>query len=150
MPGMRLLSLPFLHRFRDVGPLVLRLVLGIIFIAHGWPKLLAGPAGIAPGIGRMGLPLSTAVAAAVILLEVGGSVLLIMGLLTRLTGLLFSLEMLGTSLLVKANLGLIAPRGSGAGAELDLALLAGSLTLVLLGPGAFSLDQLVGIEQRLR
>jgi len=35
----------------------------------------------------------------------------------------------------------------GAGYELDLALIAGALALVLMGPGPVSLDRLLGIEK---
>ena len=49
-------------------------------------------------------------------------------------------------LLVKLNVGLIVPQGSGAGAELDLALIAGLLVVFLAGPGKLSVDHTLGIE----
>jgi len=33
----------YFDRFRDLGLLILRVGLGAAFIAHGWPKLMAGP-----------------------------------------------------------------------------------------------------------
>jgi uncharacterized membrane protein YphA (DoxX/SURF4 family) len=49
--------------------------------------------------------------------------------------------------LVKVDLGLIAPMGSPLpGAELDLALIAGLVGLMLLGPGRLSADYALGIE----
>jgi putative oxidoreductase len=44
--------------------------------------------------------------------------------------------------------GFIAPPEAGAGAELDLALIAGFLTILFVGPGRISLDYVLGIEGR--
>jgi uncharacterized membrane protein YphA (DoxX/SURF4 family) len=49
--------------------------------------------------------------------------------------------------LVKVNVGLIAPAQQGAGAELDLALIAGFLVILFAGPGSVSLDRMLGIEE---
>jgi uncharacterized membrane protein YphA (DoxX/SURF4 family) len=48
---------------------------------------------------------------------------------------------------VKVNVGLIAPPQQGAGAELDLALIAGFLAILFAGPGSLSLDRALGIEE---
>jgi putative oxidoreductase len=48
-------------------------------------------------------------------------------------------------LLVKVNVGLIS--AEGAVAELDLALIAGFIIVLLLGPGRLSLDHALGIER---
>lgn len=136
------LSFPFLHGLRGVGPLLLRVTVGAIFLAHGWPKLSGGVSGFAPSVARLGIPAPTVVAWLVVLLEVVGGVMLIVGLLTRLVGLMAALEMLGTTLFVKApRSGLIASPGTGCGAELDLALLVGALAVVFMGPGLFAVDQ---------
>jgi uncharacterized membrane protein YphA (DoxX/SURF4 family) len=50
-------------------------------------------------------------------------------------------------LLVKVNIGLLSPQdGRGVGAELDLALIAGFLVVLLAGPGRLSVDQALGYE----
>lgn len=49
--------------------------------------------------------------------------------------------------LVKLDVGLIGEQG--AGAEIDLLLLAGGITLALLGPGALSVDRMLGLERGL-
>jgi putative oxidoreductase len=85
---------------------------------------------------------------AVALLELVGGIMLVVGLLTRVVALLLALEMIGTTLLVKIDVGLIAPMGGGAGAEIDVALWAGMVALVILGPGILALDRLIGIERR--
>jgi hypothetical protein len=48
---------------------------------------------------------------------------------------------------VKVNTGFIAPQGSGAGAELDLALIAGLLVILFAGPGKLSLDYALGLDR---
>jgi uncharacterized membrane protein YphA (DoxX/SURF4 family) len=67
------------------------------------------------------------------------------GGLTRVAVLL-ALEMIGTTLLVKVDVGLVAQGGTGA--EIDLALLAAFVGLAILGPGLLSVDRAVGIEAR--
>jgi putative oxidoreductase len=79
--------------------------------------------------------------------ELFGGALLIVGLLTRLVALAFILEMILAILLVKIDIGLIAQ--GGAGAELDLALIASMAAIATLGPGSLSVDRNVGIEGRL-
>lgn len=74
-------------------------------------------------------------------------ILLIIGLLSRLAALLLTIELAVAILLVKVNTGLIVPQGSGAGAELDLALLAGLLVVLLAGPGKPSLDYALGLDR---
>jgi putative oxidoreductase len=74
-------------------------------------------------------------------------ILLIAGLLSRLAALFLTIDLVVAILLVKIHIGLIAPQGSGAGAELDLALIAGFLAILLAGPGRLSLDYLLGVER---
>jgi uncharacterized membrane protein YphA (DoxX/SURF4 family) len=69
------------------------------------------------------------------------------GLLSRLAALALTINLVVATLLVKVNVGLIAPPGSGTGAELDLALIAGFLVVLLAGPGKLSLDYVLGIER---
>jgi putative oxidoreductase len=60
---------------------------------------------------------------------------------------LLTIDLVVAILLVKVNVGLIAPQGGGAGTELDLALIAGFLVVLLSGPGKPSLDYLLGLER---
>src|SRR3712207_9575729 len=70
----------------------------------------------------------------VTIVELGGGILLIIGLFSRLAALLLTIDLVVAILLVKVNIGLIAPPQQGAGAELDLALIAGFLAILLAGP----------------
>jgi putative oxidoreductase len=121
---------------------ILRVLVGITFLLHGLPKL-SGLGGFTGFVGSLGIPLAGFVAILIVALEVGGGLLLILGLATRWVSLLFALEMLITTLLVKLpNAGFIAPQDQpGAGAELDLLLLAAALVLLAFGPGQISVER---------
>ena len=126
--------------------MVVRVLVGVIMAAHGWQKLQGGPSGFAQGLAGMGVPLPELMAYVVTFVELIGGVLLIVGFLARLAALLLTIDLVVAILLVKVNVGLIAPQGSGAGAELDLALIAGLLVVLLAGPGRLSVDQALGLE----
>lgn len=125
--------------------LILRLVVGLVFVLHGYPKFrnLGALAGF---FGGLGIPLPGIMAPWVAVLETFGGLALIAGVLTRYVGVLLAIEMVVTTLIFKLpTLGLIAPTDRpGAGAELDLLLLAGSLTIAALGPGAMSIEERMG------
>jgi putative oxidoreductase len=80
--------------------------------------------------------------------ELVGGILLIVGLLSRLAALLLTINLTVAILLVKVNVGLIAPSDAlGVGAELDLSLIAGLLVILLADPGKLPLDYALGIER---
>lgn len=79
--------------------------------------------------------------------ELVGGVMLLIGLLTRLATLPLIATMIGAIALVKADVGIIAPAGAPMpGAELDIALLAGLVALLFIGPGRLSVDSFLGME----
>lgn len=136
--------------FSDWGLLILRLGMGIIFLAHGRPKLPGGPMGGPAGFGgflkQMGVPLPTFLAWVVVLLETVGAVLLILGLGTRLLAVLFAVEMLVAILVAKRGfmkVGFMAQQTTGW--EFDFALLAGALALLFTGAGSLALDPILGL-----
>ena len=129
------------------APLILRVMAGIIMAAHGWQKLQGGPANFgSQALANLGVPLPGFMGYVVTFVELIGGILLIVGLISRLAALILAIEMVFTTLLVKTHVGFIAPQGSGAGAELDLILLAVFLTILLVGPGRLSLDELLGVK----
>lgn len=140
---MNVLALAPFRTLSGYAATVLRVVLGIIFIAHGKAKLDGGIDGTAGFFGSLNIPMPEVMAWVITILEIGGGILLIIGLATRIMALLFALEMIGTNLLVKVDMGLIAQ--GGAGAELDLAMLAGSLAILFLGPGKLAVDNKIGL-----
>ena len=148
---VRMLSLPPIARFADFGPFILRVIAGIIMLAHGLQKIIEfGPANFGGVLADLGVPLPVLMGYVVTFAELVGGILLIVGLLSRLAALMLAIEMVFTTLLVKVDIGLIASYSSRLpGAELDLALMAGFIAIFLLGPGKIALDYLLGIERPL-
>ena len=144
---MSLLALSPMNRLAGLAPLVVRLIVGFIMAAHGLQKLVQGPAGFGQVLAGLGVPLPVVMGYVVTLVELVGGILLILGLLSRLAAALLTINLIVAISLVKVNVGLIAPPQSGAGAELDLALIAGFLVVLLMGPGGLSLDYLLGVER---
>ncbi|EJR80234.1 DoxX family protein [Bacillus cereus] len=104
-----------------IGNLVIRIVLGITFFAHGLAKFQSGIDNVAGWFTSIGLPGSLAYGVATI--ELVGGVLLIIGLGVRYVGLLFALILFGAIVKVNGSAGLLGD-GKNPGFELDLALLA--------------------------
>jgi putative oxidoreductase len=106
-------------RFAGLAPLLVRVIVGIIMTAHGWQKLSQmGPAGFGQVLGQIGIPLPGLMGFVVTFVELVGGILLIVGLLSRLGALLLTINLTVAILLVKVNVGLIAPSdapGVGAG-----------------------------------
>lgn len=99
----------FFAPYADLGPLILRLGLALVFIGHGLPKLnpnseMKGVAGFSAGLKQMGVPLPTFFAWLVTLLETVGAVLLILGLGTRILAVGFAIDMLMAIYLVKIRM----------------------------------------------
>jgi putative oxidoreductase len=131
----------------DVTLTILRLVLGVVFFAHGAQKLLGwfGGFGFSGTVGfftHMGMPAPVAVL--VILTEFFGGLGLILGFLTRIPALGIAVEMVGAIFMVHLPNGFFmnwANNQKGEGFEYHLLAIAIAATLLLRGAGAFSVDR---------
>lgn len=145
---MRALALAPLSRLAGLAPLAVRVIVGVIMIAHGAQKLQAGPANFGQGLAGMGVPLPVLTGYAVTFAELIGGVLLVVGLFSRLAALLLTANLTGAIFLVNIGVGFLTPPGAASsGVELPLALVAGLLAILLAGPGKLSLDHALGIER---
>lgn len=118
---------------------ILRVIMGFIFAAHGWQKFNEWTiAGTQASFAKMGVPAAEIAAPAVAVLELGGGIALILGVLTRVVALLLALDMLGALFLVHASAGVFAATG---GYELVLLLAAAALAVALTGAGRISVDR---------
>ncbi|MGA9494440.1 MAG: DoxX family protein [Terriglobales bacterium] len=133
----------------DVALTTLRLVLGVIFFAHGAQKMLGwfGGFGFHATMGffaHLGMP--APVAFLVICTEFFGGLGLIVGLLTRIAALGIGAEMIGAIFLVHLPNGFFmnwTGHQKGEGFEYHLLVIAIAATLLLRGAGAFSLDRVL-------
>jgi putative oxidoreductase len=123
-----------------LGLAILRVALGVTFIAHGLPKLTGGIEMTAGMFEGLGIPVPVLAAWLVGLLETVGGFLLIIGfLVTPAVLLLVGHMFLGIILVHASNGWYVIERGQG-GVEFSVILIASLLMLVFGGSGTASLD----------
>lgn len=123
-----------------LAPFVLRVATGLIFLVHGWQKLQNGIPQTAGFLGMLGFPAPEVFAALLIAAEVGGGVLLILGLFTRYTAKVLAVVALIAFLTVHMTKGFFVNAG---GYEFIVLILAASISLMITGAGAWSLDKVM-------
>ncbi|HEY2897818.1 MAG TPA: DoxX family protein [Gemmatimonadaceae bacterium] len=124
----------------DLALLVLRLVLGAVFITHGYGKLFGmGVSGVTGFFTSIGVPAPGVFAPFISVLEFAGGIALALGALTRVIAFLLACDMLGAILLVHIHNGYAAPKG----VEAVLGNFGMAVALALLGAGAYSIDALL-------
>jgi putative oxidoreductase len=127
----------------EYGLLLLRLVVGLLFAAHGAQKLFGwfgggGPQGTAAFFSSLGYRWPARLAIVAGLSELGGGLLLATGLLTPVAAFLLATMMLNAIATV------VFPKGFIGGYEFELTLLTVAVALAATGPGEISLDDAIG------
>lgn len=137
-----LLALRPLDRYREVGLLILRVGIGLAFMRHGVPKLMAGPemwAKLGGALGLLGIHFAPAFwGLMAALAEAGGGLLLTLGLFARPAAFFMFFTMV-------VAMSMHLHHGDDFNTY-SHALEAGILffSLVIIGPGRHSLDGRLG------
>jgi len=128
--------LRYLDRLQPLALLVLRVVLGVIMIGHGYPKIFGGLSHHVQMVANLGLPgwLAYFSAAA----EFFGGILVIAGLWTRVAAAAILINMVVAIAKVHWKNGLL---GNG-GYQFPLALAAIAFALIFCGAGPIALDNI--------
>ena len=119
---------------------LLRLVLGVVFIYHGYLKLFVpgGFTGTNQFFASIGLPLSLYSALVASVVEFAGGLFLILGVATKWSSFVLMLEMLVAFFVVHLKNGLLVSKG---GYEFVLVLIAGLIVVFSSGGGRLSLGK---------
>ena len=135
--------------FADLGLLLLRLTLGAVFLGHGAQKAFGAFGG--PGfqaasgfIGSLGFRPARVWTALAVGGELVAGLLFVLGLLTPLAGLLVLATMAVAIAKVHGPKGFFVQDG---GFEYNLVLIIAAVAVAATGPGALSLDHLLGLAR---
>lgn len=120
----------------DLGKLLLRICLAVLILFHGAQKLANGTSGIESMIAAKGFPYF--LAWGVYVGEVLAPLLLLLGVYSRLSGLLIAANMTVALWLVHSHQLYQLNRAGGWEIELQVMFLCAGLCVALLGAGRFS------------
>ncbi|MDQ3946153.1 MAG: DoxX family protein [Actinomycetota bacterium] len=148
---MARLALPDIPDADRLAALAIRGVVGPVMAYHGYQKLTrpGGAGAFADSVSQLeafGMGLPRLAGYIVVAIELIGGLCILAGFLTRIWSLLLAVQMFSIPFVVKSQVGLIAPEGGGTGFELDLLIGVCAVALVLMGPGALALDEVLGVE----
>jgi putative oxidoreductase len=129
----------------DLGLLIIRLVIGVLFIGHGAQKLFGwfggyGLKGTGGWFESIGIKPGVIMALFAGLAELVGGILFALGFLTPLAGIMIAGTMVMAIVKVHAPNGLWATSN---GYEFNLTLLAVAIGVALIGPGQYALDAFI-------
>ena len=120
--------------------LVGRILASVIFIVSGYGKAMA-MAGTVAYLEKTGVPMPGIAYYGVVAIELGGGLLLLLGLQTRLVALVLALFSVATALLAHTD---FAAAGQQINFMKNMAMAGGYLAFVAAGAGLYSIDAALG------
>jgi putative oxidoreductase len=126
--------LRYLDRLQPLALLVMRLVLGVVMVGHGYHKVFGGLHHHVQFVQSLGLPGWSAYLSA--FAEFFGGLLVIIGLFTRAAAFAICVDMCVAILKVKLHNGLLSEHGY----QFELALAALAFAIIFFGGGAIAFD----------
>lgn len=122
--------------YRCYGNLILRVVVGIIFVLAGYAKL-GNLAMVSQFFAGAGIPAADIMAPFVAVVEFVGGLMLITGFGARLAAIFLAIIMVVATITVKW------PSGGFNAAQIDIVLLAANIAILLGGAGKYKLDKIL-------
>jgi putative oxidoreductase len=120
----------------NIATLVGRVLMSLLFVTSGWGKLLAAAA-VQEMFAKQGLPMVQAVWLLAVVIELGGGLLILVGLLTRPAAFIAACWCVATALVAHTN---FADRAQEIQFYKNMGLTGGFLYIAAFGAGAWSLD----------
>ncbi|MDB5254658.1 MAG: DoxX family protein [Candidatus Nomurabacteria bacterium] len=127
----------------NAGLLLMRVIIGIIFFLHGIMKFNMGINMTAGFFEQSAIPAPLLFAWLVTLLETFGGLALILGVATRAVALLLIITMIVAILVLMHFSFPFISTQTATGYELNLALIASLIPILILGPGRYSLAKYI-------
>jgi putative oxidoreductase len=120
----------------NAAALIGRILICLLFVLGGWGKLMA-PAATQAMFAKQGLPLVEAAWVLAVMIELGGGLLILLGLFTRPVAFILAVWCVATALIAHTNL---ADRAQEINFFKNMGLTGGFLYIAAFGARAWSLD----------
>jgi len=141
-----------LKKDQHYAPLILRLIIGYGFIEHGWAKFSRGTAGFEKLLILLHVPFPHLFSWVIPTVELAGGFAILIGAFVSIVAIPMILVMLtamfsihikyGFSAIKTIGLSATGPLFGPPGYEVNLLYIAGLVSLIITGAGAFSVDSL--------
>jgi len=136
---INLLRCRCLDKWRDAAPFILRVVVGVIFVMHGYQKFAdIGVAQFGGFLDSLGVPAAGLFAIIVTAVEFFGGIALILGIFVHIAAKLLAFDMLMAILLLHFKNGFFIQNN---GYEFVLLLFSSLIVILIIGPGKWALER---------